>query len=238
MADLIAFTQLPAAAQVLEIGCGTGQATRSLVDRDIQLTCLEPSEPLRTLAEAHFASYANVRFSAESFEEYKHSGDAFHLIFAATSFHWLDPKVRMGKCADLLLPGGTLAMFSNSHPQPYTGFFSAVQEIYDRHVPEWSSPQKPGEKIEDQAKKPPAKHPLQDENFTIPVSSTYDWSVDLSADDYVRLLRTFSDHIRLGEDRLRGLTDDIRGLIKENYGGQVTRPYRSELYMAKRSKNP
>ncbi len=143
IADLIAFAQMPTPAQALEIGCGTGQATRSLVDLDLQLTCLEPSTSLCRLARSNFASCKNVRFLAESFEAFTCSGAAFHLIFAATSFHWLDPSVRLSKCADLLVSGGTLAVFSNMHPLPYTGFFAGVQEIYDKHVPEWESPLKP-----------------------------------------------------------------------------------------------
>ena len=63
-----------------------------------------------------------------------------------------------------------------------------------------------------------------------------DWAVDFSADDYVRLLHTFSDHIRLGRVRLAALTEDIRTVINGSYGGVVTRPYRSVLRMGRRTR--
>jgi SAM-dependent methyltransferase len=231
--DLLDFAQPPGSAEVLEIGCGTGQATRSLVDLDLELTCLEPSASLCKLAQAHFSSFKNVRFFVASFEEYEHSPSAFNLIFAATSFHWLDPNVRLTKCADLLVSGGALAVFSSTHPQPYTEFFAEVQEVYDRHVPEWARPQEPGASADDPMLRP-ADSVLRDDRFSEAVISSYNWSVNFSTAEYLRLLRTFSDHIRLGEDRLRGLTDDIGKLIDARYEGRVTRPYATVLHMARR----
>ena len=231
--DLLAFAELGCGAQVLEIGCGTGQATRFLADLDVDLTCLEPGGPLCALARQNLAEHANVRCLNVEFEAFASPRDAFELIFAATSFHWIDPDVRMPKCAQLLAPGGTLAVFSSTHPAPYTGFFSEVQELYDRHVPEWTRPRKPESSRHVNVTQEPDEGVLNDENFSDAVYRSYDWSCDFSADDYVRLLRTFSDHIRLGEERLAGLAEDIRKFIEERYGGYVTRPYRSVLHMAK-----
>lgn len=232
--DLLAYAELDGGAHVLEIGCGTGQATRSLIDLDVDLTCLEPSESLCELARQNFAPYGNVRCLNVEFEVFDSPRHVFDLIFAATSFHWIDPDVRMPKCAQLLVPGGTLAVFSNTHPPPYTGFFAEVQELYDQHVPEWASRRKFEASSDVNLMKEPAESILNDETFREAACQSYDWSIDFTADDYVRLLRTFSDHIRLGEERLAGLAEDIRKLIEGRYDGYVTRPYRSVLHMAKR----
>ena len=76
---------------------------------------------------------------------------------------------------------------------------------------------------------------LKDGLFTDVCVHSCDWAVDFSADDYVRLLHTFSDHIRLGRLRLADLTADIRTVINGSYGGVVTRPYRSVLRMGRRT---
>src|SRR5688500_18042161 len=39
--DLVALAQLPEAARIVEIGCGTGQATLPLAERGYRITCLE-----------------------------------------------------------------------------------------------------------------------------------------------------------------------------------------------------
>ena len=234
-ADLLDYAALREGARVLEIGCGTGQATRSLVDRAIDLTCLEPSETLSDLARVTFADRPNVEILTTRFEAFDSPEHDFDLVLAATSFHWLDPETRMARCALLLRPGGTLAVFSNTHPAPYTGFFEEVQRCYARHVPEWPDPTKATPSSDLGVTALPTDEFLKDGLFTDVCVHSCDWAVDFSADDYVRLLHTFSDHIRLGRVRLADLTEDIRTVINGSYGGVVTRPYRSVLRMGRRT---
>ena len=220
-------------ARVLEIGCGTGQATRSLADLDIRLTALEPSAELAALARSNFAQRGNIQILTTDFESFEPT-DPFDLVLAATSFHWIDPDTRYAKAARLLRPGGALAIASNTHPPPYTGFFEAVQACYDRHVPEWAARRQPDFSW-DRGQTDSYEEELRaDPRFADVRVHRFDWQARFTAEGYARLLHTFSDHIRLGPDRLAALVADIGRLIDEEYDGAVRRPYRSVLRLARR----
>lgn len=97
---------LVAGDRVLEIGCGTGQLTRSLVDRGLQVTAVERGENLISLAERNARG---VEFVGRRFEDTE-LPEPFRAVFCASAFHWLDPDVSWRKVARSLTPGGLLAL--------------------------------------------------------------------------------------------------------------------------------
>jgi ubiquinone/menaquinone biosynthesis C-methylase UbiE len=98
--------------RVLEIGCGTGQLTRSLAARGLHVTALEPGANLIALARQNLESATEVDFMNTSFENAKLPGEHYQAVFCASAFHWVDPEVGWQKAADVLAPGGTLALVS------------------------------------------------------------------------------------------------------------------------------
>jgi SAM-dependent methyltransferase len=97
---------LAACDRVLEIGCGTGQLTRSLVARGLSVTAVEPGQNLISLAGR---IGAGVEFVGRRFED-ADLPEPFSAAFSAAAFHWLDPDVSWGKVARSLAPGGLLAL--------------------------------------------------------------------------------------------------------------------------------
>jgi len=95
---------------VLEVGCGSGQLTRSLVARGLQVTALEPGANLMALARRNLDGAGQVEFVNAGFEEAPLARERFAAVFSASAFHWIDPKVSWQKAADVLVPGGTLAL--------------------------------------------------------------------------------------------------------------------------------
>jgi SAM-dependent methyltransferase len=95
---------------VLEIGCGSGQLTRSLVARGLRVTALEPGMNLVALARKNLADAATVEFSNARFEDAPCPREHFRAVFSASALHWVDPEVGWRKIADVLAPGGTLAL--------------------------------------------------------------------------------------------------------------------------------
>ena len=93
--------------QVLEVGCGTGQLTRSLIARGLRVTALEPGANLIALARQNVdgAEFVNARFEDASLPR-----ERFQAVYSASAFHWVDPLVSWQKAADVLIPGGTLAL--------------------------------------------------------------------------------------------------------------------------------
>src|SRR3712207_5907464 len=61
--DVVARTGLPRGGRVLEIGCGTGQATVPLARRGYCVLCVELGENLAAVARRNLASYPRQRCS-------------------------------------------------------------------------------------------------------------------------------------------------------------------------------
>ena len=96
--------------RVLEVGCGSGQLTRGLVDRGLNVTAIEPGKSLMALARNNLEGAGEVEFVNAQFEDALLPREQFQAVFSASAFHWVDPEVGWQKAADVLVPGGTLAL--------------------------------------------------------------------------------------------------------------------------------
>jgi SAM-dependent methyltransferase len=99
-------------APVLEVGCGTGQLTRSVVARGLRVTAVEPGLQLITRAREHLADAGEVQFVNARLEEAALPRAHFQAVFSAAAIHWIDPDVSWHRAADALIDGGTLALIS------------------------------------------------------------------------------------------------------------------------------
>jgi len=95
---------------VLEVGCGTGQLTRGLAARGLRVTAVEPGKSLIGLARQNLEGAGAVEFVNAQFEDALLPREQFQAVFSASAFHWIDPLVSWQKAADVLVPGGTLAL--------------------------------------------------------------------------------------------------------------------------------
>lgn len=95
---------------VLEIGCGTGLLTRSLLIRGVSVTAIEPGDRLLALAQESLVGSGDVRFLNTRLEEAQLPREHFSAVFCASAIHWIDPDVSWQRAADALVPGGTLAL--------------------------------------------------------------------------------------------------------------------------------
>src|SRR5438128_6585766 len=73
-ADLVAFAGLEAGSRVLEIGCGTGQATLPLAERGLDVVCVELGEQLAAVARRKLAGFPHVEVVTAAFEDWE-AGD-------------------------------------------------------------------------------------------------------------------------------------------------------------------
>jgi SAM-dependent methyltransferase len=96
--------------RVLEVGCGSGQLTRSLLARGLHVTAIEPGMHLLSLAAEKLGGRGQVEFVNARFEDAPIAPGQFRAVFSASAFHWIDPEVSWEKVAHVLVPGGTLAL--------------------------------------------------------------------------------------------------------------------------------
>jgi SAM-dependent methyltransferase len=97
---------------VLEIGCGTGQLTRSLVDRGLRVTAVEPGRQLIVRARDRLNGVGDVRFVNARLEDASLPRAQYSAVFSASAIHWVDPDVSWRKAADALVDDGSLALVS------------------------------------------------------------------------------------------------------------------------------
>jgi SAM-dependent methyltransferase len=96
--------------EVLEIGCGTGQLTRSLLARGLRVTAIESGDRLAALARQNLAGSGDVQILNTRLEDARLPREHFPAVFSASAIHWVDPDVSWQRAADVLVPGGTLAL--------------------------------------------------------------------------------------------------------------------------------
>jgi ubiquinone/menaquinone biosynthesis C-methylase UbiE len=96
--------------QVLEIGCGTGQLTRSLLARGLRVTAIEPGAQLAGLALQRLQGTGELELVNARFEDARLPHERFAAVFSASAIHWVDPDVGWQRAADALVPGGTFAL--------------------------------------------------------------------------------------------------------------------------------
>jgi ubiquinone/menaquinone biosynthesis C-methylase UbiE len=98
---------LGAGADVLEVGCGTGQLTERLADLGFSLTAIDIGPSMIAAARNRLPA---VCFRVAPFEDFAAADASFDLIISGAAFHWIDPEVKYRKAAELLRPGGWLAV--------------------------------------------------------------------------------------------------------------------------------
>ena len=78
--------------RAIEVGIGTGQATKPFLDAGFQVTAIEIGDKLAALAAEKFRDYPGFRVLCADFMEALPGEEACaDLIYAGTAFHWL-PK--------------------------------------------------------------------------------------------------------------------------------------------------
>ncbi|WP_394437140.1 class I SAM-dependent methyltransferase [Streptomyces sp. SGAir0957] len=90
----------------LEIGAGTGKATRLFAGRGIMVTATDPDPAM--LAELRRHVPANVTTAQAAFEELR-PAERYGLVYATAALHWTNPEGRWPRAAALLEPGGVFA---------------------------------------------------------------------------------------------------------------------------------
>lgn len=91
----------------IEIGAGTGLATRPLVESGLTVHAVEPAVELATLAEKKLEGRAT--FVNDRFEDCTLPRRA-RLVTAFNAWHWVNPTVALDRAAVLLEPDGSLAL--------------------------------------------------------------------------------------------------------------------------------
>ena len=233
--DLVALSGIPPGGRILEVGCGTGQATLPLARRGYRIVAIELGANLAAVARHNLAAYPQAEVRVGAFEEFPLEQGAFDLVTSATAFHWVDPEVRYQRAARALKRGGAIGLFWNHHVQSEASqdFFDVSQEAYLR-AGEPKAKTYQGLPAPDEVPTTVKDEIDQTGLFGDVAIRRYYWNLEYDAESYINVLNTYSGHRDLPDDKREQLFHDIAELINTQYGGRITKGYMSLLYVAHR----
>lgn len=236
-ADLATITGLNDGSPVLEVGCGTGQATRGLAELGCPVTAVEPGPGMAALARRRLAVFGNVEVETSTFENWNDRGRRFDLVVAAASWHWVDPSIGWRRAHEILQPGGWMALLGNivvrrpEEPEMYRETY----DLHERFSPgnlDWGHPP-----LEDDVRATAegwglvrAPGPLFGPT-TVRWYPTVQWFDGAGFADH---LRTLSIYRKLAPDVREPLLDAIAERIRTRLGDRAPRRYLSVLRAGQR----
>lgn len=118
----------------LDLGAGTGIASRQLTDRGACVTALELSGPMLAQLVSHSPGVRAVQGSVHALP---FRDDTADLITCAQAWHWIDPEVGVPEVRRVLRPGGIFAAWWNLTLRD-SAWEAEQEERIARAVPDWA----------------------------------------------------------------------------------------------------
>jgi trans-aconitate methyltransferase len=230
--QVLALVQLPANANILELGCGPGIATTEFAKRGFSLVCLEPSQAASQLAQQNCLQYPHVNIIQSTFEAWELQPQHFHAVLAATSFHWISPEISCVKTAQSLKEKGALILLWNTPPQPSYELHQQLQEIYQIYAPDLAEYQ--SHAVHEQNLNQLGNRVIKSGLFQALVYRQCVSQVTYSIDDYLALLSTLSPYIKLEAQQRSALLMNLKKTLENRGDHQISLSYLSAFHLAQK----
>lgn len=214
---------------VLDVGIGTGIAARAFRTAGCRVAGVEPDARM-----AEFARRDGFEVEEATFESWDAGGRTFDAVVAGQTWHWVDPVAGSAKAAEVLRPGGRVALFWNVL-QPSPEAAAAFAEVQRRHLPDapptWTRPALDAysgilAKVADGLRGAGA--------FGEPEQWRFDWEQTYTRDEWLDQLPTTGAMTRLSPEQLAEVHDGVAAAIDE-LGGAFTVSYNTVAVAATRT---
>jgi SAM-dependent methyltransferase len=232
--EVLDYARLEPRDRILEVGAGTGKATRLFAGRGHPIVALEPSAEMAAVARRVCSLYPGVTIVERDFERWEIEPTAFALLLSAQAWHWTDPETRYATARRALRDGGALTVFWNRPDWSSCSLWKPLADAYRSTAPglEPSGPMHPTTATVDLAADWRAEIEAVSDGFGRPEVRGYPWIARYSAEQYVELLSTHSDHIALSP----AIREPLLGRVAEaidGHGGTLELPYVTRLCLAR-----
>jgi SAM-dependent methyltransferase len=223
---------IPASLDVLDVGCGTGIASRQIAKRGAKVLGVELAPRMAEIARGH-----GVDVEIAAFEGWDPAGRVFDRVASAQAWHWLDLPIATAKAASVLRPGGRLCLIWNAGYQP-DDLADSLDEVYASIVPRGghrlfrgyaanrSSDVKTGLDSEIDALS-------AEPDFGAPTEKWFPWTRAYKRDEWLGQLVSRSDHTAL-EPAIRNRLFEAIGAVIDAHSGSFVMNFETVLITATR----
>lgn len=202
---------------VLDVGCGTGIASRQFQAAGCTVLGVEPDARM-----ADFARSTGVETEVSTFETWDARGRRFDTVVSGTAWHWVDPVAGAAKAAEVLNPSGQLATFWHIFdlPEPIAVAFA---EIYRRVVPDAPFDFSTGKSMIDlyQAQFDRTADGMRQAGFDESEDRRYPWERHYNRDEWLELLSTHGGMTPLTAEQRSTILAELAPALGEGF----TLPY-------------
>lgn len=207
--DVLATGLVTPGRRALELGAGSGEATRALLEHGMDVVAVEPGHRLAAILEERLPRATVIRCRAEDLDP---DSGSFDLAVAATSIHWMDLGVVLPMIHRCLAPGGRLLVWRNvfgDSVAAVTPFRREVERIVARRGVKRAGRPEDAEVTADKL--------TGSGLFTIESLTRYAWEMDLSTAQVRALFGTFSDWTPSEVEHAAAEVDALGGRVTEHY---------------------
>lgn len=245
--DLLEFSQLSHNANLLEIGAGTGKATTLIAPLGFNIHAIEIGADMGYLLNKKCKSFSNVTTEINAFENvHDFEMSPYDMIYSAQAFHWLDPKIKYEKCANLLKANGILALFWYS-PQDQSSekamiIESEISSLLLNYLPNdniaLEKPTRKAHKSNDSCDSR-REEILNSKYFDLLQEFTYDCKIKNDSKQYWKIKKSIpafqSKLDMLSADCNKELESKVFDIL-EKHGGYIETNLRYTMFIAQKSK--
>ena len=229
--DLV-FADVPANPRILEIGAGTGIATRSLLERaPAELVVVEPDAVLVDYIADQIPD-PRVTLINATFPDASVDGP-FDLIACAAAFHWMEPAAALSRVNQLLRPGGVWAMWWNAYRNP--GHGDALAQAISPLIEGIALPPSEGPDGHYSLDQMLHEQTLRNAGFVDIRYNLFRRERTLDAPEARALYASYSYVRALPEGQRNALLDAIAQLVERDFAGSAPNVVLSALYTARRA---
>ncbi len=221
---LVEFTRPLQGARVVEVGAGTGIATRALRSRGaLVLPVDHGAAMLARLQERSAAFPTAVRADAHQLPVRTGWAD---LVCYAQAWHWTDPPRAAAEAARILRPGGALAVWWNLVQFHGVDWLESQHDRLAAANPAWDRGDR---RDRDWVSE------FEDLGWTVATAAS-SWTRDLPVDEYLAWLQSKSYVGAIADSGRAAFLDTERASLLRSFpDGTVVEPFVTELYVARPS---
>lgn len=215
--------------RVVDAGIGTGISASVFAAAGAEVLGVEPDDRMAEVARSRGFTVECARF-----EDWDARGRLFDAVVSGQAWHWIDPDAGARKAAEVLRPGGRLAVFWNvaQPPEELARAFADVYRRVETGLPftPWAAPQAGYTGFTERAEAGIRRCGA----FSEPAQREFTWSMSMTTAAWLDQVPTAGGHDRIAPARLAELLAGMGAAI-DAVGGRFDLAFTTLAVLADRA---